>query len=310
MFVSTGGTPVSRYGGDWTERKLEALRKYLEAYMTIFTKNQWAKRYHTIYFDAFAGCGYRSKKKRKAPEKKASSECLFLDGIELAEADEFRKGSPAVALSIPNPFGSYVFNDISPSAIRGLEELRSQFPLLADRITLMSSEANRSVIDFCASTDWKKNRAVLFLDPFGMQVEWATLEKVAITEAIDLWLLFPLGQSVVRMLTKDEAPPDDWATCLTKLFGTDEWRTTFYSRESDQGDLFDTSGPERRCCSLQDIERYFIGRLKSIFKGVVEKPMYLRNSKEVPLFLLCFAAGNERGSMTAIKMASDIMGKL
>ena len=222
MFVSTGGTPVSRYGGDWTERKLEALRKYLEAYMTIFTKNQWAKRYHTIYFDAFAGCGYRSKKKRKAPEKKASSECLFLDGIELAEADEFRKGSPAVALSIPNPFGSYVFNDISPSAIRGLEELRSQFPLLADRITLMSSEANRSVIDFCASTDWKKNRAVLFLDPFGMQVEWATLEKVAITEAIDLWLLFPLGQSVVRMLTKDEAPPDDWATCLTKLFGIDE----------------------------------------------------------------------------------------
>lgn len=175
---------------------------------------------------------------------------------------------------------------------------------------MIRSEANRSVIDFCDSTDWKKNRAVLFLDPFGMQVEWATLEKVAATEAIDLWLLFPLGQSVTRLLRKHEPPPDDWAACLTRFFGTDEWRTAFYSKEVPQGDLFDASVPERRCCNLQDIERYFIGRLKSIFKGVVEKPMYLRNSKEVPLFLLCFAAGNSRGSKPAIKIASDIMGKL
>ena len=39
--------------------------------------------------------------------------------------------------------------------------------------------------------DWSLHRAVLFLDPYGMQVEWATIEAVAKTKAIDLWLLFP-----------------------------------------------------------------------------------------------------------------------
>ena len=33
----------------------------------------------------------------------------------------------------------------------------------------------------------------LFLDPYGMQVEWATIESIAHTQAIDLWLLFSAG---------------------------------------------------------------------------------------------------------------------
>jgi three-Cys-motif partner protein len=39
--------------------------------------------------------------------------------------------------------------------------------------------------------DWRSHRAVLFLDPYGMQVEWQTIEAIAKTAAIDLWLLFP-----------------------------------------------------------------------------------------------------------------------
>jgi len=35
----------------------------------------------------------------------------------------------------------------------------------------------------------------------------------------------------------------------------------------------------------------------------------LRNSKGNPLYALCFAAGNEKGGSTAIKIADDILRK-
>jgi hypothetical protein len=48
-----------QFGGPWTEEKLSRLRKYLQAYMTIFTTNRSAKLLKTIYLDAFAGAGLR-----------------------------------------------------------------------------------------------------------------------------------------------------------------------------------------------------------------------------------------------------------
>ena len=52
-----------QFGGSWTQDKLNRIEKYLNAYMTIMTKNPRAKYYKTIYVDAFAGPGYRKIKK-------------------------------------------------------------------------------------------------------------------------------------------------------------------------------------------------------------------------------------------------------
>ncbi len=54
---------------------------------------------------------------------------------------------------------------------------------------------------------------------------------------------------------------------------------------------------------------FFVGRLKTIFAGVAENPKLLRNSKNNPIYLLCFASGNPKGARTAIKIAQDILGK-
>ncbi len=301
MFIVMDEKPVNEFGGNWTANKLHALREYLIQYMKIFTVSTKASYYKTIYFDAFAGGGFSSEKKGQSitPE-------LF-DKTELTEVKQFRKGSPLIALDIPRPFDVYIFNDNDPEAVSSLENLRSDHRL-RDRIKITRDEANKSVIEFCNNTDWARCRAVLFLDPYGAQVNWTTLEHVADTKAIDMWLLFPLGQAVVRMLTKNEPPPDHWASCLTRLFGTDEWRTKFYSASNPQRDLFGEAGPERRCCDLDDVARYFVLRLKSIFAGVVEKPKYLTNSKMNPIFMLCFAAGNKKGAIPALRIAAYLTG--
>ena len=49
--------PVHEFGGDWTEQKLERLRKYLSAFMKAMDKRTYSQ---TIDVDAFAGTGCRT----------------------------------------------------------------------------------------------------------------------------------------------------------------------------------------------------------------------------------------------------------
>ena len=54
-----------------------------------------------------------------------------------------------------------------------------------------------------------------------MQVQWpTTIEAIANTKAIDLWILFPLGQAVNRLLPKKRLPEEPYAKRLTSIFGT------------------------------------------------------------------------------------------
>jgi len=61
---------------------------------------------------------------------------------------------------------------------------KSEFPNRA--IEILNEDANAAVQRTCRDTDWRSNRAVLFLDPYGMQVSWETLVAVAATKAIDV----------------------------------------------------------------------------------------------------------------------------
>ena len=45
---------------------------------------------------------------------------------------------------------------------------------------------------------------------------------------IDLWVLFPVGAVVNRLLTRNKPPGGTWAARLTKMFGTEEWKEAIY----------------------------------------------------------------------------------
>ena len=141
-----------------------------------------------------------------------------------------------------------------------------------------------------------------------MEVEWKTIACIAQTQAIDLWILFPLGQAVNRLLTRNHPPEGTWADRLTRFFGTDDWKEAFY-RERQQMGLFETQDTLVKEANFDSIGEYFINRLKTIFVGVAEKPLPLRNSRNIPIFLLCFAASNPKGAPTAVKIAQHILGK-
>ncbi len=287
-----------RFGGNWTEQKLECVRKYLHAYTTIMNK----QHFQYAYIDAFAGTGYRDM------ENDEDAEELMFPDLVAPEVVSFHDGSARNALEVEPPFMKYVFIEKNTNRYAELEELKKEFLLKAefseDMIECRHEDANEYLKNLCGK-NWKNHRALVFLDPYGMQVDWKTIESIAGTQAIDLWILFPLG-TVNRLLKRNGEIRSSLRERLDLFFGEPDWYEVFYQL-AEQISLFDEEQWQKTGDIFTTIEQYFIERLQGIFNGVAANPLLLRNSKNVPLYLLCFAAGNPKGAPIAVKIAQEIL---
>jgi len=285
-----------QFGGDWTAEKLERVRKYLVAYATIMKDY----RFRYAYIDAFAGTGYRTLRKDDD-----TNELMFPEFAESSSV-QFLDGSARIALQVRPKFESYIFIEQDRTRFQALEQLRVDFPEVQTRIKLVNADANTYLQNLCFNKVWKDHRAVLFLDPFGMQVQWRTIEAIAQTKAIDLWILFPLGVAINRLLRRDGNINETWRNRLDTMFGTTDWFEAFYQPKV-QPTLFGDEVTLEKTGDFSAIAQYFVKRLKTVFAGVAGNPLPLYNSRNNPLYLLCFASGNPKGSKTAIKIANDIL---
>jgi three-Cys-motif partner protein len=209
-------------------------------------------------------------------------------------------------MDLPSPFDRYLFVEESRDRVNQLRAtIGNDFSAIEPRCKIQKGDANRILKAWCSQRDWKKERAVVFLDPYGMQVEWSTIEVLAATKAVDLWYLFPLGVGVARLLTRDGNIAPAWQARLQLLFGTSNWRARFYPVTKTQ-DLFGDRETVARDASEENIAAFIHERLADCFAAVADG-LILRNSKANPLYLLCFAAANERGAKTALKIAQSIL---
>ena len=273
-----------RFGGDWTEQKLECVSKYLGAYTQIMKDRNYL---HFTYIDAFAGTGYRE-----------------LQHNEDTELPHFLAGSARKALEVIPPFREYIFIEEDEDSFAELQNLTNEFP--NHNIECINANANQFLTDLCEEREWRTNRALVFLDPYGMQVDWKTIESIARTQAIDLWLLFPIGMGVSRLLKNDGEIASSERRKLDLVFGETDWFDEFYQLAL-QSSLFSEGDEwEKRDDVLAEIEQYFLKRLESVFATVAENPLPLRNSRNSLMYLLCFAAGNPNAPK-ALKIAQEIL---
>jgi three-Cys-motif partner protein len=266
---------VHSFGGAWTERKLSVVRRYLEMYAQAL-KNQSFQR---VYIDAFAGTGDRTDKRRES-----------LPLLDLPEFESITKGSARLALEVEPPFHRYVLIERVTRRASELAGLVTEFP--NRNIEIRNADANDEIIALCKATNWRRTRGVVFLDPYGLQVTWGALTAIAGTKALDIWVLFPSGMGLNRLLTKSGDIPHDWQETLDRSLGTKEWRSAFY-RSEELPDLFE--GPRRK--TVKDagpvkLERFYLDRLRTIFPTVMNRCIRLTNSKDQTMYLLCFACAN------------------
>jgi three-Cys-motif partner protein len=171
------------FGGSWTEKKLKILQGYLKAYGTIFTAKEKARFFNTFYVDAFAGSGYI-----KIGDQSLINEPELFDGFEEVESQEFLKGSSICTLEVDPAFKNYLFIERAPVRCFELEKLKTKFPTKASSIQIRQGDANENLVSWIGSQNWKKTRAVVFLDPYGMQVEWETLKALGQTCGVVEWI--------------------------------------------------------------------------------------------------------------------------
>jgi three-Cys-motif partner protein len=113
--------------GDWSELKLEILKKYAGAYTKILRAN----KLHPIYIDGFAGAGEHISKRTQ----------------------ESIAGSPRNALEIEPPFEEFHFVDLNPKRATNLQKLAGD----KDNVYVYSgdSRADRQRSMLSATAGWK-----------------------------------------------------------------------------------------------------------------------------------------------------------
>ena len=266
----TGDGTTPGFGGDWTRQKLDILGDYLNAYTTALK----SRPFRLVYLDAFAGAG---RIHLESPH----------DEVLEADRRRFIAGSAERALRVTDrSFDHLVFVEKDSECC---VQLRTLVDDHEDRIIeVHEADANDHLRTIRQDTFGRSWRGVLFLDPFGTQLDWATLQHVSKLERLDTWLLFPVG-TVARMLPKSRDPNDvsaAWTDRLTRVYGDESWRELYSS--APQGDLFGSPGVEREK-GVDNLVRLYKDRLRTVIGSrLLEESRRLRHSKNSPLFEFIF----------------------
>jgi three-Cys-motif partner protein len=272
---------ANKFGGSWTEAKMEIVVDYAKAYLTIMNKQDWAK---TIYFDGFAGSGI----------------------IETEETEDVKKGTALRVLDIvdPKPFDLYYFVELNEDHKKQLEQNVSD-NYFGRNAHVVKADCNDKLTRLAGYLKANKNfRALAFIDPYGMSVNWRSIDALK-GLGIDLWILVPTGIGVNRMLKTDGNISDSWFIKLEKFLGIskEEIKKTFY-KELMYQDLFgeDVTINVKEVNSINKIHDLYKQRLKTVFKSVSE-PFVLRNSANSIMYHFMMATNNN----TALQIANDIV---
>ena len=290
-----------KFGHEWSQRKLHCVKDYLAGWTAMMEFNSRRFGWKTRYIDAFSGTGSFEIKATKSPTP------LF-DKVENDEEKrEIQQGSARIAIEHKPKFDRIDLIELDPEKANELRKIAGEE--LGSRVFVHEGDANSVLEDLCLNID-KNERAVLFLDPFGCQVWWETLQAVAKTKRIDIWYLFSIMGVNRKLPKRPEDIPDHERTILNKCLGTNDWENQFYQQQLEQ-DLFGEVPVTTRLAKPSKIEEYFKNKLGTIFPFVSSDCLRLKSSRNGHIFSLFFAISNpsEAAMKRAIKLVTPILKK-
>jgi three-Cys-motif partner protein len=250
--------------GAWAAEKLDYLRRYIDIFETSMRK-KWSQR---NYIDLFAGPGKNVVK----------------------DTSEVFLGSPLLALTTRFPFTGYYFVNNNPIHIEALKLRCSSSPLF-NTVHIYTEDANKivnTIVD--GIRQFSPNSLNLaFLDPFGLDLEWATVAKLGSLQRCDL-LIHYSQQGFSRYIKKAFQTENE--TKVDSFFGSNEWRD-IYAKWCQE--------PRKRGLT-RDLIDFYKKRLKTLGYQEVKQPdemltePLIRNKeRNSPLYRLIFASKHPLG---------------
>lgn len=280
---------MNKFGGDWTENKIEILVEYAKAYLTIMKVFTAKYDWKLLYFDGFAGSGFI---------KKGNEENLKM----IVGA-----ASRILEIESPGAFDLYYFVEKEPSNISLLKQNTIDiFP--NKNIHIVETDCNEkihSMSTFLTSKKGKKYRTLAYIDPCGMQLNWSSLETLQ-KLSVDAWILIPTGMGVNRLLKKDGKISDAWLSKLEIFLGMNQQdiRNHFYNEEIIPTLFGDEVKITKEQQAIEKSADLYSERLKKLFK-FVSKPYILKNSANSVMFHFLMVSNNQ----SAVKVANEIVTK-
>ena len=292
---------TNKFGGSWTQEKLQILRAYLESYTTALKK----QRFQLTYVDAFAGTGYVD----HSSAYPSHGNPLLVNAFDNDTAGVL-KGSARLALEVTDrAFDQFVFVERNPAYASELHRLKADFAIRDIRIE--QADANVFLPEWCENRNqhlgvpWRHHRAVIFLDPFATEVDWQTVRCIADTKSVDLWILFPLS-ALTRILPIESEPNEAYAYTLDRVYGGPEWRNELYHTRTQTTLFGDELVTSVRSAQRAIVDAY-LRKLESTFAKIAPSPKWFHNSRNSPQFAFMFAASNPSGAPIAVQIANHLL---
>lgn len=264
---------MKTFGGKWTELKLNAFIAYVKAYLTIMNKAKVKYNWETIYFDGFAGSGENIR-------SNIFEESFFDFDQDLIEEISIYKGSVKKILELEEPFifDYYYFIDNNKSNIDNIDRTKvSVQHIKSDRIIVRKGDCNVELRKLSHALNNKRYAALIFLDPFGMQVNWDSIASLKNTKS-DIWILLPSGVAINRLLPKS-GYVEKHNLILEKFFGLkyEDLRSKFYL-DIIEDNLFGQQKKSTKIINAIDkIVELYISQMNTVWKFVIDKPLILMN---------------------------------
>ncbi|MDD4051208.1 MAG: three-Cys-motif partner protein TcmP [candidate division Zixibacteria bacterium] len=263
--------------GVWTEVKLDIISRYAEKYAKILdAQRKRGTTFKFYYIDACAGKGKHI--------SKTSGQAI--------------QGSPLNALKIDPPFSRYYFIDLDPETCENLRILKEeenrrlgQAGKPIREVEIINEDCNRvlpeKILPEIRYSDYK--RALCFLDPYNLGIDWEVLHLAGRLKTIDIFLNFSIMDANMNILfhNKEAASPEQKER-LNRVWGDNSWEELAYSVNPD---LFGHLDILKQPNTV--IARAFADRLRKVagFK-YVPTPIPMRNSQNSPVYYLFFASQN------------------
>jgi len=259
---------LCRKSHGYTLDKLKALEEYLIRASKAMKSKPWRERY---YIDLQAG-----------PGKNSIAGQVYL-------------GSPLIALTAKVPFTRYRFNELGKNGEFEALNQRVEASSLYDRVKLYQQDLNSVVHEICDEIEQRDRDFVkgawpclnvAFLDPEGLELHWATVERLAKMQRMDLIINFST-QGLNRLYGRigEQGVLD----IFDRFFGTDEWRN-LEGLKSNEASI-------RRRAWIN----FYRKRLEPLGYYIQENPLWsgaemvVKNSKNVQVYSMIFACKHELG---------------
>lgn len=273
---------MNQFGGNWTEQKIEMVVSYAKAYLIIMNKYP---QFKSLYFDGFAGSGDINQ-----------NDETDIDAI---------KGTAIRILEINDPksFDRYYFVEKDEKNKSELENtIKQNFP---NKLFHVVAEDCNVKLESMATflTKNPSYRTLAFIDPYGMSVDWKSIEGLR-NLGVDLWILVPTGMGINRLLKNDGKISDAWLGKLERFLGLDkEYILNHFYKEKKNLTLFgEETFLEKEQNAIEKSGALYKERLKTVFKFVSES-FVMKNSTNSIMYHFMMATNNA----TALKIANDVI---